>query len=78
MSHLPWGALGHSYLQSEAISRPVGGSPDLPLASLCTTLTILFFIFLAEWSVLYVIIACFVIVVAFGTLSWTVICCCKR
>ncbi|XP_054577385.1 dyslexia-associated protein KIAA0319-like protein homolog [Eptesicus fuscus] len=31
-----------------------------------------------EWSVLYVIIACFVIVVAFGTLSWTVICCCKR
>lgn len=31
-----------------------------------------------EWSVLYVIIACFVIVVAFGTLFWTVICCCKR
>lgn len=31
-----------------------------------------------EWSVLYVIIACFVIVVAVGTLSWTVICCCKR
>ncbi|XP_066125797.1 dyslexia-associated protein KIAA0319-like protein homolog isoform X1 [Saccopteryx bilineata] len=31
-----------------------------------------------EWSVLYVIIACFVIVVALGTLSWTVICCCKR
>lgn len=76
MSHLPWGALGHSYLQSEAISRSGGGSPDLPLASLSTTLTVLFF--LAEWSVLYVIIACFVIVVAFGTLSWTVICCCKR
>nr|KAF6444055.1 hypothetical protein HJG59_007245 [Molossus molossus] len=31
-----------------------------------------------EWSVLYVIIACFVIVVALGTLSWTMICCCKR
>ncbi|XP_054993469.1 dyslexia-associated protein KIAA0319-like protein homolog isoform X2 [Sorex araneus] len=31
-----------------------------------------------EWSVLYVIIASFVIVVAFGILSWTVICCCKR
>ncbi|KAM8790030.1 dyslexia-associated protein KIAA0319-like protein homolog isoform 1-T5 [Rhynchonycteris naso] len=31
-----------------------------------------------EWSVLYVIIACFVIVVALGTLSWTVLCCCKR
>ncbi|XP_054427926.1 dyslexia-associated protein KIAA0319-like protein homolog isoform X2 [Pteronotus mesoamericanus] len=31
-----------------------------------------------EWSVLYVIIACFVIVVALGTLSWTLICCCKR
>lgn len=31
-----------------------------------------------EWSVLYVIIASFVIVVALGLLSWTVICCCKR
>uniref|UniRef100_A0A8C0GN83 KIAA0319 like n=1 Tax=Chelonoidis abingdonii TaxID=106734 RepID=A0A8C0GN83_CHEAB len=31
-----------------------------------------------EWSVLYVIIASFVIVVAFGILSWTVVCCCKR
>ncbi|XP_060478156.1 dyslexia-associated protein KIAA0319-like protein homolog isoform X1 [Panthera onca] len=31
-----------------------------------------------EWSVLYVIIASFVIVVALGILSWTVICCCKR
>ncbi|XP_024410321.1 dyslexia-associated protein KIAA0319-like protein homolog isoform X1 [Desmodus rotundus] len=31
-----------------------------------------------EWSVLYVIIACFVIVVALGTLSWTLVCCCKR
>nr|XP_045006657.1 dyslexia-associated protein KIAA0319-like protein homolog isoform X2 [Jaculus jaculus] len=31
-----------------------------------------------EWSVLYVIIATFVIVVASGILSWTVICCCKR
>uniref|UniRef100_A0A8C8RAA8 KIAA0319 like n=1 Tax=Pelusios castaneus TaxID=367368 RepID=A0A8C8RAA8_9SAUR len=31
-----------------------------------------------EWSVLYVTIASFVIVVAFGILSWTVICCCKR
>ncbi|XP_008067386.1 dyslexia-associated protein KIAA0319-like protein homolog [Carlito syrichta] len=31
-----------------------------------------------EWSVLYVIIATFVIVVALGLLSWTVICCCKR
>lgn len=31
-----------------------------------------------EWSVLYVIIASFVIVVAFGILSWMVICCCKR
>jgi hypothetical protein len=32
----------------------------------------------AEWSVLYVIIASFVIVVALGILSWTTICCCKR
>uniref|UniRef100_A0A8C3W799 KIAA0319 like n=1 Tax=Catagonus wagneri TaxID=51154 RepID=A0A8C3W799_9CETA len=31
-----------------------------------------------EWSVLYVIIASFVIIVALGILSWTVICCCKR
>ncbi|GAB1288930.1 Dyslexia-associated protein KIAA0319-like protein [Apodemus speciosus] len=31
-----------------------------------------------EWSVLYVIIASFVIVVAVGILSWTTICCCKR
>ncbi|XP_019582053.2 dyslexia-associated protein KIAA0319-like protein homolog [Rhinolophus sinicus] len=31
-----------------------------------------------EWSVLYVIIASFVIVVALGILSWTVTCCCKR
>ncbi|KAM6171936.1 dyslexia-associated protein KIAA0319-like protein homolog [Erethizon dorsatum] len=31
-----------------------------------------------EWSVLYVIIATFVIVVALGILSWTIICCCKR
>ncbi|PKU34535.1 hypothetical protein llap_15163 [Limosa lapponica baueri] len=31
-----------------------------------------------EWSVLYVIIASFVIVVAFGILFWMVICCCKR
>ncbi|XP_005395200.1 PREDICTED: dyslexia-associated protein KIAA0319-like protein homolog isoform X1 [Chinchilla lanigera] len=31
-----------------------------------------------EWSVLYVIIATFVIVVALGILSWTVVCCCKR
>ncbi|KAF1405349.1 hypothetical protein FQV22_0010720, partial [Spheniscus magellanicus] len=31
-----------------------------------------------EWSVLYVIIASFVIVVAFGILPWMVICCCKR
>ncbi|NWX46548.1 K319L protein, partial [Steatornis caripensis] len=31
-----------------------------------------------EWSVLYVIIASFVIVVAFGILSWMAICCCKR
>ncbi|XP_073089724.1 dyslexia-associated protein KIAA0319-like protein homolog isoform X3 [Manis javanica] len=31
-----------------------------------------------EWSVLYVIIASFVIVVALGVLSWTVICCCRR
>ncbi|XP_053432701.1 dyslexia-associated protein KIAA0319-like protein homolog isoform X1 [Nycticebus coucang] len=31
-----------------------------------------------EWSVLYVIIATFVLVVALGILSWTVICCCKR
>ncbi|XP_047649263.1 dyslexia-associated protein KIAA0319-like protein homolog isoform X1 [Phacochoerus africanus] len=31
-----------------------------------------------EWSVLYVIIASFVIVVALGILSWTVVCCCKR
>uniref|UniRef100_A0A8C3R0H9 KIAA0319 like n=1 Tax=Cyanoderma ruficeps TaxID=181631 RepID=A0A8C3R0H9_9PASS len=31
-----------------------------------------------EWSVLYVIIASFVIVVAFGILSWMMICCCKR
>ncbi|NXR09060.1 K319L protein, partial [Semnornis frantzii] len=31
-----------------------------------------------EWSVLYVIIASFVIVVAVGIFSWMVICCCKR
>ncbi|XP_074161198.1 dyslexia-associated protein KIAA0319-like protein homolog [Sminthopsis crassicaudata] len=31
-----------------------------------------------EWSVLYVIIASFVIIVALGILSWTVVCCCKR
>ncbi|NXM87309.1 K319L protein, partial [Oenanthe oenanthe] len=31
-----------------------------------------------EWSMLYVIIASFVIVVALGILSWMVICCCKR
>ncbi|NWV91038.1 K319L protein, partial [Machaerirhynchus nigripectus] len=31
-----------------------------------------------EWSVLYVIIASFVIVVALGFLSWMVICCCRR
>ncbi|XP_052492869.1 dyslexia-associated protein KIAA0319-like protein homolog isoform X2 [Budorcas taxicolor] len=31
-----------------------------------------------EWSVLYVIIASFLIIVALGILSWTVICCCKR
>ncbi|NXL93332.1 K319L protein, partial [Alectura lathami] len=31
-----------------------------------------------EWSVLYVIIASFVIVVAFGILSWMAVCCCKR
>ncbi|NXA60125.1 K319L protein, partial [Mohoua ochrocephala] len=31
-----------------------------------------------EWSVLYVIIASFVIVVALGFLSWMVVCCCKR
>uniref|UniRef100_A0A8C5Z349 KIAA0319 like n=1 Tax=Marmota marmota marmota TaxID=9994 RepID=A0A8C5Z349_MARMA len=31
-----------------------------------------------EWSVLYVIIATFVIVVALGILSWTTICCCKQ
>ncbi|XP_012577705.1 PREDICTED: dyslexia-associated protein KIAA0319-like protein homolog [Condylura cristata] len=31
-----------------------------------------------EWSVLYVIIASFVIVVALGILSWTAVCCCKR
>ncbi|KAM5248294.1 dyslexia-associated protein KIAA0319-like protein homolog [Ctenodactylus gundi] len=31
-----------------------------------------------EWSVLYVIIATFVIVVTLGILSWTAICCCKR
>ncbi|XP_003788232.1 dyslexia-associated protein KIAA0319-like protein homolog isoform X2 [Otolemur garnettii] len=31
-----------------------------------------------EWSVLYVIIATFVLVVALGILSWMVICCCKR
>ncbi|NWW53358.1 K319L protein, partial [Pedionomus torquatus] len=31
-----------------------------------------------EWSVLYVIIASFVIVVALGILSWMVLCCCKR
>ncbi|NXX75695.1 K319L protein, partial [Urocolius indicus] len=31
-----------------------------------------------EWSVLYVIIASFLIVVAFGISSWMVICCCKR
>lgn len=35
-------------------------------------------VLLAEWSVLYVIIASFVIVVALGFLSWMVICCCKR
>ncbi|XP_027720297.1 dyslexia-associated protein KIAA0319-like protein homolog [Vombatus ursinus] len=31
-----------------------------------------------EWSILYVIIASFVIIVALGILSWTMVCCCKR
>ncbi|XP_038613906.1 dyslexia-associated protein KIAA0319-like protein homolog isoform X2 [Tachyglossus aculeatus] len=31
-----------------------------------------------EWSVLYVIIASFVIVVALGIFSWTLVCCCRR
>ncbi|XP_053123169.1 dyslexia-associated protein KIAA0319-like protein homolog [Hemicordylus capensis] len=31
-----------------------------------------------EWSVLYVVIASFVIVVSVGIFSWTVVCCCKR
>ncbi|XP_054855230.1 dyslexia-associated protein KIAA0319-like protein homolog isoform X2 [Eublepharis macularius] len=31
-----------------------------------------------EWSVLYVVIASFVIVVSFGIFSWAVVCCCKR
>ncbi|XP_069478696.1 dyslexia-associated protein KIAA0319-like protein homolog [Ambystoma mexicanum] len=31
-----------------------------------------------DWSVLYVVIASFVIVVTLGILSWTVFCCCKR
>lgn len=31
-----------------------------------------------EWSVLYVVIASFVILVTLGILSWAVVCCCKR
>lgn len=31
-----------------------------------------------EWSVLYVTIASFMIVVAIATLFWGVVCCCKR
>ncbi|XP_062996880.1 dyslexia-associated protein KIAA0319-like protein homolog [Elgaria multicarinata webbii] len=31
-----------------------------------------------EWSVLYVVIASFVIVVSLGIVSWLVICCCKK
>uniref|UniRef100_A0A8D2L4I0 KIAA0319 like n=1 Tax=Varanus komodoensis TaxID=61221 RepID=A0A8D2L4I0_VARKO len=31
-----------------------------------------------EWSVLYVVIALFVIVVSFGIFFWVVVCCCRR
>ncbi|XP_030074289.1 dyslexia-associated protein KIAA0319-like protein homolog [Microcaecilia unicolor] len=31
-----------------------------------------------DWSVLYVVIASFVILVALGILSWMLVCCCKR
>ncbi|XP_053254807.1 dyslexia-associated protein KIAA0319-like protein homolog isoform X1 [Podarcis raffonei] len=31
-----------------------------------------------EWSVLYVVIASFVIVVSLGIFSWVVVCCCKK
>ncbi|XP_075460698.1 dyslexia-associated protein KIAA0319-like protein homolog isoform X3 [Ascaphus truei] len=31
-----------------------------------------------DWSVLYVVIACFLIVVALGLLAWFTICCCRR
>ncbi|XP_060113564.1 dyslexia-associated protein KIAA0319-like protein homolog isoform X1 [Heteronotia binoei] len=31
-----------------------------------------------DWSVLYVVIASFVIVVSFGIISWAVVCCCKK
>nr|XP_033810022.1 dyslexia-associated protein KIAA0319-like protein homolog isoform X2 [Geotrypetes seraphini] len=31
-----------------------------------------------EWSVLYVVIASFVILVALGILSWMLVCCCKK
>ncbi|XP_015269172.1 PREDICTED: dyslexia-associated protein KIAA0319-like protein homolog [Gekko japonicus] len=31
-----------------------------------------------DWSVLYVVIASFVIVVSFGIFSWAVVCCCKK
>lgn len=36
------------------------------------------FFFFPEWSVLYVTIASFMIVVAIATLVWGMVCCCKR
>lgn len=37
-----------------------------------------FFSAFPEWSVLYVTIASFMIVVAIATLAWGMVCCCKR
>lgn len=74
---LPCAGLLWGCLVCRANPPAEAGAPQAALlASVFTALSILFL--LAEWSVLYVIIASFVIVVALGILSWTVICCCKR
>ena len=43
----------------------------------CIILIVLFTLF-SEWSVLYVTIASFMIVVAMATLVWGMVCCCNR
>lgn len=75
-SHLPGEPWGILVSRVKPHLPKLGAAQTSLPASPSTALTLL--IFLAEWSVLYVIIATFVIVVALGILSWTVICCCKR